>query len=145
MTQQEYENKIKDLEKQIEELINNHDVNCPMCDGEINDHALKHMQELLEELEVSSQASNYLSSIKGGLENAIAKCKKYPKERQSIIDNEKYYADELSKTEGIIPALESSHAIAYAIKLAQKEPNKKILVNLSGRGDKDIDFILSIR
>lgn len=85
--------------KQIEELINNHDANCPMCDGEINDHALRHMQELLEELEVSSQASNYLSSIKGGLENALAKCKKYPKERQSIIDNEKYYADELSKTE----------------------------------------------
>lgn len=85
--------------KQIEELINNHDVNCPMCDGEINDHAIRHMQELLEELEVSSQASNYLSSIKGGLENAITKCKKYSKERQSIIENEKYYANELSKTE----------------------------------------------
>lgn len=47
-----------------------------------------------------------------------------------------------SKTEGIIPALESSHAIAYAIKLASElEQNKTILVNLSGRGDKDIDFI----
>lgn len=85
--------------KQIEELINNHDANCPMCDGEINDHAIRHMQELLEELEVSSQASNYLSSIKGGLENAIAKCKKYPKERKAIIDNEKYYVEELEKTE----------------------------------------------
>lgn len=85
--------------KQIEELINNHDANCPMCDGEINDHAIRHMQELLEELEVSSQASNYLSSIKGGLENAIAKCKKYPKERKAIIDNEKYYIEELEKTE----------------------------------------------
>ena len=49
---------------------------------------------------------------------------------------------ELSQTEGIIPALESSHAIAYALKLAKKQPNSKILVNLSGRGDKDIDFIL---
>ena len=50
---------------------------------------------------------------------------------------------ELSKLEGIIPALESSHAIAFAIKLAQKlDHDKSILVNLSGRGDKDIDFVI---
>lgn len=49
---------------------------------------------------------------------------------------------ELSREEGIIPALESSHAVAYALKLAQREPNKKILVNLSGRGDKDIEFVM---
>ncbi|HBX87592.1 MAG TPA: tryptophan synthase subunit beta [Marinilabiliaceae bacterium] len=49
---------------------------------------------------------------------------------------------ELSRLEGIIPALESSHAVAYAIKLAQKEPKTSILVNLSGRGDKDIDFVM---
>ena len=49
---------------------------------------------------------------------------------------------ELSKSEGIIPALESSHAIAYAIKLSNKVQGKKILVNLSGRGDKDIEFIM---
>ncbi len=50
---------------------------------------------------------------------------------------------ELSRTEGIIPALESAHAIAYAIKLAKNLSNDKtILVNLSGRGDKDMDFVL---
>lgn len=49
---------------------------------------------------------------------------------------------ELSRTEGIIPALESSHAVAYAIKLAKQKPNSRILINLSGRGDKDLDFIL---
>lgn len=49
---------------------------------------------------------------------------------------------ELSKTEGIIPALESSHAVAYGIKYAKSNPNKKVLVNLSGRGDKDISFVL---
>lgn len=48
----------------------------------------------------------------------------------------------LSRIEGIIPALESAHAIAFAIKHAAKLPkDKKILINLSGRGDKDIDFI----
>ncbi len=48
----------------------------------------------------------------------------------------------LSKTDGIIPALESAHAVAYAIKLAKKlSVTANILVNLSGRGDKDIDFI----
>ncbi|WP_075601934.1 tryptophan synthase subunit beta [Saccharicrinis aurantiacus] len=49
---------------------------------------------------------------------------------------------ELSRLEGIIPALESAHAVAYAIKLAQKHPQSSILVNLSGRGDKDIDFVV---
>ncbi len=45
----------------------------------------------------------------------------------------------LAETEGIIPALESSHAVAYAIKLAKKLPKDKIIiVNLSGRGDKDL-------
>lgn len=49
----------------------------------------------------------------------------------------------LSRMEGIIPALESSHAVAYAIKLARTlGKDKTVLVNLSGRGDKDIDFIL---
>jgi tryptophan synthase beta chain len=49
---------------------------------------------------------------------------------------------ELSRLEGIIPALESAHAVAYAIKLAQTHPQESILVNLSGRGDKDIDFVM---
>ncbi len=49
---------------------------------------------------------------------------------------------ELPKTEGIIPALESSHALAYALKLAKTlSKDKTILVNLSGRGDKDLDFV----
>ncbi|HKL87141.1 MAG TPA: tryptophan synthase subunit beta, partial [Treponemataceae bacterium] len=48
----------------------------------------------------------------------------------------------LSKVEGIIPALESSHAVAFAMKYAKENPRKSILVNLSGRGDKDIDFVI---
>lgn len=47
----------------------------------------------------------------------------------------------LSRYEGIIPAIESSHALAYAIKHAQNQNSGSILVNLSGRGDKDIDFV----
>jgi len=46
----------------------------------------------------------------------------------------------LSRTEGIIPALESSHAVAEAIRRAPSEKGKVFLVNLSGRGDKDIDI-----
>ena len=49
----------------------------------------------------------------------------------------------LSVTEGIIPALESAHAVAYALKLAKALGREKsIVVNLSGRGDKDVDFVL---
>ncbi len=61
---------------------------------------------------------------------------------KSVTDDEavdSFY--ELSKKEGIIPALESAHAVAYAVKHAKANPRQSILVNLSGRGDKDIDFI----
>ncbi|MEN8213994.1 MAG: tryptophan synthase subunit beta [Pseudomonadota bacterium] len=48
----------------------------------------------------------------------------------------------LTRIEGIIPALESSHALAYAMQLApQMEPQQKLLVNLSGRGDKDMHTV----
>jgi len=51
----------------------------------------------------------------------------------------------LCKIEGIIPALESSHALAHAEKMAAKmSPNQIILVNLSGRGDKDINTVANI-
>ena len=48
----------------------------------------------------------------------------------------------LSRYEGIIPALESSHAVAYAMKLAKEMGKGSILVNLSGRGDKDLDYVI---
>ena len=48
----------------------------------------------------------------------------------------------LSQYEGIIPALESAHAVSFAMKYASKNPGKSILINLSGRGDKDIDFVV---
>lgn len=48
----------------------------------------------------------------------------------------------LSRLEGIIPAIESSHAVAYGIKLAQQMEKGTILINLSGRGDKDMDYII---
>jgi tryptophan synthase beta chain len=51
----------------------------------------------------------------------------------------------LCRTEGIIPALESSHAVAYAMKLAKTmAPDQTILVNLSGRGDKDIGTVADL-
>ena len=49
---------------------------------------------------------------------------------------------ELSRKQGIIPAVESAHAVAYAIKCARERKHGSILINLSGRGDKDMDFIL---
>ena len=51
----------------------------------------------------------------------------------------------LCRTEGIIPALESSHAVAYAMQLAKTlRPDQSILVNLSGRGDKDIGTVADL-
>ena len=48
----------------------------------------------------------------------------------------------LSRMEGIIPAIESAHAVAYAMKLAKEMNRGSILINLSGRGDKDMDYVI---
>ena len=64
----------------------------------------------------------------------------------AVIDDDEAIAafDALCRFEGIIPALESSHALAEAIKRAPKLPKEAILlVNLSGRGDKDMDNVLA--
>jgi tryptophan synthase beta chain len=63
----------------------------------------------------------------------------------SITDDEALESFQLlSKEEGIIPALESAHAVAFAVKLAAKmEENQTIVVCLSGRGDKDVETVKS--
>jgi len=63
----------------------------------------------------------------------------------SVTDDEVINAFKLlSRTEGIIPALESSHALAYIIKTADKiDPMKNVIINLSGRGDKDLPQFFS--
>lgn len=61
----------------------------------------------------------------------------------SVTDDEAIDAFfKLSRYEGIIPAIESSHAVAYAMKLAKEKNPGFILVNLSGRGDKDMDYVI---
>ncbi|CAG9001530.1 MAG: Tryptophan synthase beta chain [Candidatus Celerinatantimonas neptuna] len=65
----------------------------------------------------------------------------------SVTDDEALDAfEQLSRHEGIIPALESSHALAYALKLIHQDPNKEqlLVVNISGRGDKDIFQVADI-
>ncbi|OYD26036.1 tryptophan synthase subunit beta [Oceanimonas baumannii] len=65
----------------------------------------------------------------------------------SVTDEEALDAFQaLARNEGIIPALESSHALAYALKMAEAEPEKEqvLVVNLSGRGDKDIFTVADI-
>jgi tryptophan synthase beta chain len=64
-------------------------------------------------------------------------------EYKAVTDNEAIDAFLiLTRTEGIIPALESAHAIAYAIKISKKmKKTESIVVTLSGRGDKDIDIV----
>lgn len=67
-------------------------------------------------------------------------------EYESVTDDEALAAfHELTRVEGIIPALESSHAVAYGTKLASTmRSDQKIIVNLSGRGDKDINTVADI-
>ena len=64
-------------------------------------------------------------------------------EYDTVDDNEAidaFFA--LSRMEGIIPAIESSHAVAHAMRLAKEMKTGSILINLSGRGDKDMDYVI---
>jgi len=67
-------------------------------------------------------------------------------EYEAVTDDEALSAfHELTRVEGIIPALESSHAVAYGMKLAKTMPKEQtVLINLSGRGDKDINTVADI-
>ncbi|MBQ4119223.1 MAG: tryptophan synthase subunit beta [Clostridia bacterium] len=64
--------------------------------------------------------------------------------KYDVVDDEEsvdaFY--KLARLEGIIPAIESAHAVAYGIKLAKKMKHGSVLINLSGRGDKDMDYII---
>ena len=74
--------------------------------------------------------------------NDIGRAKYVPVTDDEAVDAFEY----LSRTEGIIPAIESSHAVAHAIKLAPTmDKDKIIVVNLSGRGDKDVAAIARYR
>jgi len=68
-------------------------------------------------------------------------------EYTSVTDDEAMAAfDLLAREEGIMPALESAHAIAHTVKVAPSmKKNKLLVVNLSGRGDKDVQQIANMR
>ncbi len=80
-----------------------------------------------------------------GPEHAYLKEKGFAR-YESILDSEALEAFKiLSQLEGIIPALESAHAVAYVIKIAPDlDKDKIIVINLSGRGDKDIDTVYKL-
>lgn len=65
----------------------------------------------------------------------------------SVTDDEALAAfDLLAREEGIVPALESAHAIAHAVQIAPKmQRNRILLINLSGRGDKDVQQVARMR
>ncbi|NTU77630.1 MAG: AmmeMemoRadiSam system protein B [Alphaproteobacteria bacterium] len=62
-------------------------------------------------------------------------------EYSGIVAASAYEAVASQRYEGIIPAIESAHALAYAMRFAREKNRGSILVNLSGRGDKDIDYV----
>ena len=75
------------------------------------------------------------------VEEARRQAEKDVREHKEALDAFKL----LCRTEGIIPALESSHALAGAMRIAaEMEKDKIVLVNLSGRGDKDMETIAAI-
>jgi len=64
--------------------------------------------------------------------------------RYDVVDDEESIDAffKLARLEGIIPAIESAHAVAYGMKLAREMGKGSVLINLSGRGDKDMDYVL---
>jgi len=96
---------------------------------------------------------NLTHSVSAGLDYAaIGPEHSYLRDRgraeyTSVTDDEAMAAfDLLAREEGIMPALESAHAIAHTMKVAPKmKKNQLLIVNLSGRGDKDVQQIANMR
>lgn len=82
---------------EIVKILNEHLKKCPICDGEIGPKAVEHLKSLLEKLDVSSETSNYLMSIKSSLENMVEECKKYPENKEKLLKTEKYLKDEINR------------------------------------------------
>lgn len=83
--------------KQIINMLENHAKKCPVCDGDIDEHAIGFLKDLLNKLDVSSETSNYLMSIKSTLEALIEKVHEYPKKKSDIISQEKYLKEEIGR------------------------------------------------
>jgi tryptophan synthase beta chain len=100
------------------------------------------LQDSNGQIQNTSSVSAGLDYPGVGPEHSFLKISKRA-EYVSITDKEAVDAFlELSKEEGILPALESSHAVAYALKIAPKmKKNQSIVITLSGRGDKDVETI----
>jgi tryptophan synthase beta chain len=104
------------------------------------------MQDKYGQIHESHSVSAGLDFPSVGPEHAYLRDSKRA-EYVSITDEEALSAfKELSLHEGIIPALESSHAVAQALKMARANPDKEmtIIANLSGRGDKDLFTVANI-
>ena len=105
------------------------------------------MQYLLQDengqIEIAHSISAGLDYPGVGPEHCFLKDNNYVK-YVSVTDTEALEALQLlARKEGIIPALESSHAVSYAVKLAATmKKNEVIIVNLSGRGDKDLGTVM---
>ena len=85
---------------QIISMLTNHAKTCPVCSADITEKSIAHLKELLDKLDVSSETSNYLMSIKSTLEGLIDKCRSYPEEKKKILESEKYLKGEIARIKG---------------------------------------------
>lgn len=89
-----------DIDKnQIKHVLENHIKNCPVCNSELNDDSRVFMEELLKKLDLSSETSNYLMSIKSSLEIALNRCAKYKQIKDEILKKENYLQGEIENAE----------------------------------------------
>ena len=77
--------------KQVIQILNEHILNCPLCDGKIDDRAKNHLQDLLSRLELPYGAAIDLKEIKGSLESMAEQAADYKIKRDRVLENEKYY------------------------------------------------------
>lgn len=83
--------------KQVQNILINHVKNCPVCNSKLDDKSRLFLEELLTKLDVSSETSNYLMSIKSTLETYVERCSQYPEEKEEILKQEKYLKDEIDR------------------------------------------------
>ena len=93
--------------KEIQEIIDNHLQNCPVCNSEIDDKAIKYLQDLIEKTSVSTGTSHQLMKIKSSLEIMLNQVSKFESEKNKLFAAEKLYKEERKDIEVELNAIHS--------------------------------------
>ncbi len=92
---------------QLKQIIEDHVLNCPVCNSEIDKDSIMFIKQIIERTDISSSSSHYLMGIKSELKRSIDRCQEYPVKKEKLMDEEKKLATIISEKTSHIEEINS--------------------------------------